>query len=129
MEDEESSTIEQIKSAAEEVHSHLGTYNTESTYHRSLEYELSQRGIAFTSEATIPIFYKGMPVGRRRPDIVVEDGDESIILELKSSSKAGDKQLLQYLELLGEDSNYNVSKGLLIKFNADCEIVEKVVDE
>jgi len=121
--------VDEVIDCAEEVHAELGTYNTESTYHRSLEYELSSRGIGFTSEATIPIFYKGMPAGRRRPDIVVQSEDGDIVLELKSGSSSGDKQLLQYLELMSDDNNYSVETGLLIKFNSELDIVQKDISE
>ncbi len=121
------SVLTEVFDAADEVHKELGAGFTESCYHRALESELSDRGVRFSSEGSIPVFYKGTPVGRRRPDIFVQDGDETIILELKAGSKSGEGQLLQYLDLLGEDSNFDIKKGVLIQFNSDCEITEKDV--
>lgn len=111
--------------AAEEVHDELGTGFTENVYHRALESELSREGISFTSEGSVPIYYKGFPVGRRRPDMFVEVDDSTIVVELKAGNSGGDEQLLQYLDLLRENDNYGISKGILIRFNDSVETVEK----
>lgn len=115
---------EEVREAAEEVHSILGPGWTESVYHRAMEHELSDRGIPFSSEGTITVFYKGMPVGRRRPDLFVT-GDRGIILvELKASPGTGKEQLIQYIDLLSEDANFTVERGILIQFSKTVEIVE-----
>jgi GxxExxY protein len=56
-----------LQSAAEEVFNGLGAGFTESVYHRAMHVELSSRGIMFSSEGSIPVFYRGAPVGRRHP--------------------------------------------------------------
>lgn len=118
-----------VSDAAKEVHSVLGPGHTESTYHRALEREMAARQIPFSSEGSIPIFYKSSPVGRRRPDLFVESDDGTIVVELKAGTTSGGQQLLQYLDLLGEDENFNIVEGYLIQFNADCEIETKSVDQ
>jgi len=110
--------------AAEEVHSVLGPGCSESTYHSALEYELSERGIAHSSEGTVPILYKGNPVGKRRPDIFVTDGDETIVVELKAGSDRGESQMLNYVEILKDDSNFDVREGLLLQFNDDLIVTK-----
>lgn len=120
--------MEELNEAARAVHDTLGNGFTENVYHRALERELSERGIPFSSEGSIPIFYKDSPVGRRRPDLFVEGEDGTIIVELKAGTNSGDRQLLQYLELLGEDNNFDISEGRLIQFNAECEITSKELD-
>jgi GxxExxY protein len=117
-------TIERIIESAEEVHEHLGVGHTESTYHSALERELSNQHIPFVSEGTIPIFYKGSPVGRRRPDMFVETDDGTIIVELKAGSKTGEEQLLDYQSILEDDSNFNITGGILIRFNDELEYVK-----
>jgi len=121
--------MEELEEAAKEVHETLGNGYTENVYHRSLERELSERGVAFSSEGSIPIFYKGSPVGRRRPDLFVKGEDGTIIVELKAGTNSGGQQLLQYLDLLGEDDNFDISDGYLIQFNAECQIESKAVEE
>ncbi len=113
----------QLKEAAEAVHNELGAGFSESIYHRALERELSERGVAFHSEGTIPVMYKGAPVGRRRPDLfIVEDDGTVTIVELKAGSSSGEAQLEQYLGLVSADSNFGkIGGGALIQFNASLE--------
>lgn len=115
---------EDIVDAAIEVYDVLGTGCSESTYHRALEHEFSRRGIAFSSEATIPIFYKGVPVGKRRPDMVVMDDNGAYAVELKAGSNRGQTQLFNYLDIIGDDSNFDLQGGVLIRFNDELEVVK-----
>jgi GxxExxY protein len=117
-------TFEQLVSAAEEVHDALGTGHTENTYHKALMRELSERGVAFGSETTIPINYKGISVGQRRPDMLVDSPDGTIIVELKAGSRSGEAQLVDYQQILGDDENYNIACGVLIRFNDDVEVLK-----
>ena len=114
--------MNQLISAADEVHDILGPGCSESTYHRAYERELSERGIGFTSEGTIPIFYKGTPVGKRRPDMFVDSVEGTVAVELKAGSGRGEDQLFNYLSILGDDNNFNITGGILIRFNEDVEI-------
>lgn len=113
--------IGEIKDAAEEVHDILGPGHTESTYHRAMERELSIRGIGMASESSIPIFYKGMSVGRRRPDMFIDGESGTVVLELKAGSQSGKEQLESYDSILADDNNFNISGALLIRFNDDIE--------
>lgn len=115
-------TLENIRDAAEEVHDILGPGCSESTYHRALEHEFSNQQIPFSSEGTISIFYKGLPVGKRRPDMFVENGDGEIVVELKAGSDRGEGQMLNYVSILSEDKNYDITNGILIRFNDELEI-------
>lgn len=105
-----------------EVFSELGSGWSESIYHRALERELSERGIPFHSEGTIPVMYKGAPVGRRRPDLFIVSSDGTYVVELKAGSKSGDAQLEQYLHMVNDDNNIGtILGGIIIKFNEECE--------
>lgn len=115
--------MRELIDAADEVHEILGPGCSESTYHRAYERELSERGIGFSSEGTIPIFYKGTPVGKRRPDMFVDGQSGTVAVELKAGSGRGESQLFNYLSILGGDSNFDISGGMLIRFNDEVEIV------
>lgn len=121
------SVDDDIEASAQAVHDELGAGFTENVYHSALQIELSSRGVEHSSEGTVPVLYKGQPVGRRRPDLFVKDGDETIIVELKAGSSRGSDQLLQYLGLLGDDSNFEISKGVLIQFNEDLSVTFETV--
>lgn len=114
---------ERLKEAAEEVFEELGPGWSESIYHRALERELSARQIPFHSEGTIPVMYKGAPVGRRRPDLfIVPEVGNTIIVELKAGSKSGSAQLMQYLDLTEADLNLGkIRGGAVIRFNEEVE--------
>lgn len=113
-----------LESAANEVHNVLGSGWSESIYHRALERELSSRGLGFNSEATIPVMYKGAPVGRRRPDLfVVPDVGGKVIVELKAGSDSGRAQLDQYLELTESSEDLgDIRGGALIQFNEEMNM-------
>lgn len=114
---------ELLLEAAEEVFDELGAGWSESIYHRALERELSARQVPFHSEGTIPVMYKGAPVGRRRPDLflVPEDGG-TVVVELKAGSKSGSAQLAQYLDMTEDDANLGyIRGGAVIRFNEEVE--------
>lgn len=113
---------DKLRDAASEVHYELGDGFSESIYHRSLERELSERGIAFHSEGTISVFYKGAPVGRRRPDLFVVTDDGLVVVELKAGSSSGEAQLQEYLDLTTASTDLgNIVGGAVIRFNDKLE--------
>lgn len=119
---------DRIFDAVNEVHDELGSGFTETIYHSALSRELSERGIAHTSEVSIPVFYKGVSVGRRRPDMfIMNDDGEKIITELKAGSSSGEKQLDQYMDIISDDDNYtDIVGGCLIRFNNPVAVIDFV---
>jgi len=101
-----------IIQAALKVHNYLGTGFQEIIYQRALEIEFSELGLNFEREKEMPIFYKGLEIGSRRVDFLVE-GD--IMVELKALTQLEDvhiAQLINYIEAS------KVKVGLLINFGA-----------
>jgi GxxExxY protein len=100
--------------AAIEVHKALGPGLLESAYEECLSYELSDMGIAYQRQKSIPIIYKSKQLDcAYRIDFIVEN---TIILELKSVSTVDPihkAQLMTYLKLtkmkLGFILNFNVA--------------------
>lgn len=97
-----------------EVHKELGPGLLESIYHKCLKKELTVRGIAFASELSIPVFYKGEAIDADlKCDLFIE---KAIVLELKAVDRMiplYEAQLLTYMKLL------EVPKGVLINFNVN----------
>jgi len=95
-----------------EVHRNLGPGLLESAYEQCLAYELSQAGLAFELQKTLPVEYKGIHIDcGYRIDVLVED---KIILELKAVERllpVHAAQLLTYMKLA------DVGIGLLINFH------------
>ena len=108
-------TSEKVIGAAIEVHRHLGPGLLESRYHVCLCRELELRDIAYQSQVTLPLEYKGIQIAKGYViDLVIED---SLIVELKSVDKLlplHSAQLMTYMRLQG------VSSGLLMNFNVDA---------
>ena len=103
---------ERVIGAAIEVHRQLGPGLLESSYQLCLCRELELRGIAYQSQARLPLEYKGMQIGKGYViDLLIED---NLIVEIKSVDKLlpiHSSQLMTYMRLL------RVSAGLLINFN------------
>jgi GxxExxY protein len=107
-----SSLTAKIIGCAMEVHRALGNGFQEVIYQRSLEIEMGKQLLSFSREFEMPVMYKGMQVGMRRVDFLVED---KISIELKALTKLEDvhyAQAINYLEA------YNLEIGLLINFGS-----------
>lgn len=121
--------LNEVEDAALTVHSVLGSGWTETVYHSALERELSERGVPFHSEGTIPVMYKGAPVGRRRPDLFVMDKDgNTVLLELKAGTSTGQEQVAEYVGMARKSDEFeDVFGGLLVGFNESLETEAVVV--
>ena len=104
---------EKVIGAAIEVHRHLGPGLLESSYHACRELEL--REIAYHSQVTLPLEYKGILITKGYLiDLLIDD---SLIVEIKSVEKLlpiHSAQLMTYMRLR------RVSSGLLMNFNVDA---------
>lgn len=93
-----------------EVHKILGNGFQEVIYQRALEKEMLLKGLSFSREHEMPIFYKEEQIGTRRVDFLVEG---VISVELKALTKLEDVHLAQAINYL---EAYNLEIGMLINF-------------
>lgn len=101
-----------IIGAAMKVHSALGNGFQEVIYQRALEIEMTNCGLIFNREFSMPIYYEGLLIGERRVDFLVE-GVISVELKAREILEATHySQARNYLEA------YNLEIGLLINFGA-----------
>ena len=104
----------QVIGCALEVHRVLGPGLLESTYEQCLAHELSQAGIAFKLQVSLPVKYKNVIIDcGYRVDVLVKD---KLIIEIKSVEKIIDvhrAQLLTYMKLS------EIDIGLLMNFNVE----------
>ena len=101
-----------VIACAMEVHKILGNGFQEVIYQRALAKEMSLRGVAYSREHEMPIFYKNDRIGTRRVDFLVND---LISVEIKAVTKLEDVHLAQAINYL---EAYNLEVGLLINFGA-----------
>ena len=101
-----------VVDSALKVHRALGPGLLESVYETCLSHELTQRGVPWKAQVTVPVVYDGLRLDAGlRLDVLVA---ETVIVELKAVEKMTPlfaAQLLTYLKLTG------LRLGLLINFN------------
>ena len=102
----------QIIGCAMTVHSELGNGFQEVIYQRALEIEMYDKGISFSREYEMPVYYKNQQIGTRRVDFLV---DGVISVELKAITQLEDVHLAQAINYL---EAYDLEVGLLINFGA-----------
>ena len=100
-----------VVDAAFEVHRILGPGYLESVYEEALAVELVMRRVAFERQVPIALEYKGVPVGRGRLDVLVED---RLIVELKAVEAFQPIHLAQLLSYLKATQR---RLGILVNFN------------
>ena len=97
-----------------QIHRHLGPGLLESVYEEAFAYELIERGISFTHQEQVKIYYKEIVLDKGfRADLILED---KLLIELKSCEKIESvfhKVILTYMRLK------NIKLGLLINFNVN----------
>ncbi len=108
----ENEITEMVIGCAIEIHRALGPGLLESAYEACLCYELSQKGVPFKRQVSLPLSYKGVRLDCGYVmDLIVDD---LVIVELKTVEKLlpiHEAQLITYLKLYGR------SVGLLMNFN------------
>jgi GxxExxY protein len=88
---------EKVIGAVFEVSNTLGPGFLEKVYQRALLRELSLNGIRARSEASLPVSYKGYPVGEYFADLLVED---ELVVELKCADRLSGEHTAQCLNYL-----------------------------
>jgi GxxExxY protein len=103
----------QFIDAAIEVHRELGPGYDESLYENALAIELERRGIPFSRQKAIQVFYKGILVGEGRLDLLLDD---KLVVELKAVDELNQKHLAQVISYLKATE---LPLGLLVNFHVD----------
>ena len=107
-----SDITEKIIGCALEVHKIMGNGFQESVYQRCLELEMLYQGLEFKREFEMELFYKGVKVGTRRVDFLVEN---QIMVEIKAVIQLENVHLAQAINYL---EAYGLNVGLLINFGS-----------
>jgi GxxExxY protein len=101
-----------LMAACFEVYNELGHGFLEDVYQESLELELTERGIPFTSQSKLQLFYKRKPLRNHyEADLIVTD---KIVVELKAAKTIlpeHEAQLINYLRATQKRVGYLVNFG------------------
>jgi GxxExxY protein len=95
-----------------DVYNEMGNGFLEEIYHESLERELTERGIRYTSKPRLTVFYKGEPLRKYYEADMIVIGE--IIVELKAVKallNEHDAQLINYLKATRKRVGYLVNFG------------------
>jgi len=99
-----------ILGAAVSVHRALGPGFMESLYAAALAMEMTEQRVEFQREVSVPILYRGVPIGTHRLDLLVHG---RIVVELKVVKEITDLHyavVRSYLRALG------LRHGLILNF-------------
>ncbi len=96
-----------------EVHNILGPGYLESIYQNALTIEFKRKGLNYSTERTVEIFFRNEKVGEHRLDLIVEN---KVIVELKAVAEihpSHEAQVLSYLKATG------LKVALLVNFGKE----------
>jgi GxxExxY protein len=116
-----SSLTSRIIACAVEVHKTLGPGFEEVFYQRALYQELAAAGLEATREVDIEVQYKGLVLGKKRIDFVVEN----CLLEIKAKDRIDEVAIVQTISYL-RASGYPVA--LLINFGGPKVEVRRLMN-
>jgi GxxExxY protein len=105
------------------VHKALGPGFLESIYETSLVVELKHAGLKVEQQKILPVYYREVPVGEHRLDLLVED---KIVVELKAISELDNIHFAivrSYLKASG------LEHGMLLNFATMPLTVKRVICE
>lgn len=106
---EYSELTSKIIGCAIEVHKTLGPGFEEVFYQRALHRELAAAGLDAAREVDIDVEYKGLTLGKKRVDFIVEQ----CLVEIKAKSVVADADVIQTVSYLKASG---LPVGLLINF-------------
>ena len=105
--------LEVVRALTQDIYDKLGSGFDEVVYQKAFEVGLRLRSIPYEAQRIVPVFYEGFYIGEGKPDLVIGNGTEKLVIELKAVESVGHKERIQienYLRVLG------VPFGLLINF-------------
>ena len=112
---------ERVIGCAIEVSRELGHGSLERVYEAALAVELKRAGIAFQRQKSLPVQYRGEPVGDYVCDFAVGDKLIAEIKALRALTSEHEAQVLNYLKASG------IPVGLLLNFGSPRPGVRRVV--
>lgn len=105
--------IEVLRALTQDVYDKLGSGFDEVVYQKAFEVGLRLRRIPYEAQRVVPVFYEGFYIGEGKPDLIVGENGDRVVIELKAVESVGHKERAQienYLRVL------DIPLGLLINF-------------
>lgn len=105
--------VEMLHTLTQDIYNKLGSGFDEVVYQKAFEVGLRLRRIPYEAQRVVPVFYEGYYIGEGKPDLIVGEAEERLVIELKAVESVGHKERAQienYLRVL------EIPLGLLINF-------------
>jgi len=117
MRDDDKSLTYTIIGAAMEIHRRLGPWHLERVYHRALKAALERQGLRVLSEPKVVLQDEdGTPLAVYRPDLVVRQDGQAVLVELKAEPALTDAHLRQVKAYLSAWRGR--AEGLVVNFGS-----------
>jgi GxxExxY protein len=105
--------LEVLRALTQDIYDKLGSGFDEVVYQKAFEVGLRMRRVPYESQRVVPVYYEGFYIGEGKPDLIVGEIPERVVIELKAVESVGYKERAQienYLRVL------DIAVGLLINF-------------
>jgi GxxExxY protein len=105
--------VEVLRALTQDIYDKLGSGFDEVVYQKAFEVGLRLRRVPYEAQRVVPVFYEGFYIGEGKPDLIVGDLTDRVVIELKAVESVGHKERAQienYLRVL------NIPIGVLINF-------------
>ncbi|MBM4258392.1 MAG: GxxExxY protein [Deltaproteobacteria bacterium] len=105
--------LEVLRALTQDIYDKLGSGFDEVVYQKAFEVGLRLRRVPYEAQRIVPVFYEGFYIGEGKPDLIVGEVPERVVIELKAVESVGHKERAQienYLRVL------DITVGLLINF-------------
>ena len=105
--------LEVLRALTQDIYDKLGSGFDEVVYQKAFEVGLRLRRVPYEAQRVVPVFYEGFYIGEGKPDLIVGEVPERVVIELKAVESVGHKERAQienYLRVL------DIAVGLLINF-------------
>lgn len=103
-------SIRKLIGCAMRIHSTLGNHFEKTIYQRALEVEMRHENISFESEKDLPVLYRGVSIGTRKADFLVDHG---ILVDIRTLDILEEEDFERAKNYLAAN---NLELGLLINF-------------
>ena len=105
--------LEVLRALTQDIYDKLGSGFDEVVYQKAFEVGLRLRRVPYEAQRVVPVFYEGFYIGEGKPDLIVGEIADRVVIELKAVESVGHKERAQienYLRVL------NIDMGILINF-------------
>src|SRR5262245_65925544 len=81
--------LEVLRMLTQDIYDKLGSGFDEVVYQKAFEVGLRLRGIPYEAQRIVPVFYQGFYIGTGKPELIVGDGANKVVIEVNAVERVG----------------------------------------